>query len=203
MTERVTMRYFNGDYHREDSLIIRSAKPWQLTHSWTTEQDLPCGRFRIVAYSPKRGVDWSLNWQEAELQPIEKLIPEIVKTLVASKSRLQRLIEAEDAAEEQRKREQKERWDRYERQEDARKAAQALSDSRQQLAEIIESWARAMAVERFFADAMERLKDTDEERRQRLEERLAQARAMMEAVDPLDFIEKWVAPEERYHSRFL
>ncbi|WP_245468015.1 hypothetical protein [Mesorhizobium sp. M1D.F.Ca.ET.043.01.1.1] len=51
MTERVTMRYLNGDYHREDSRLIRSAKPWQLTHSWTTEQDKPCGRFRVIAYS--------------------------------------------------------------------------------------------------------------------------------------------------------
>jgi hypothetical protein len=40
MTERLTMRYFNGDYHREDSKLIRSAKSWQLTHSWTTEQDM-------------------------------------------------------------------------------------------------------------------------------------------------------------------
>jgi hypothetical protein len=35
MTERVTMRYFNGDYYREDSKRIRSTKSWQLTHSWT------------------------------------------------------------------------------------------------------------------------------------------------------------------------
>jgi hypothetical protein len=61
MTERVTMRYLNGEYHREDSRLIRSAKPWQLTHSWTTEQDMPCGRFRVVAYSPKKGVAWSVS----------------------------------------------------------------------------------------------------------------------------------------------
>jgi len=155
MTERVTMRYFNGDYHREDSRLIRSAKSWQLTHSWT------------------------------------------------SKTNLQRLMEAEDAAEEQRKKEQKERWERYERQEDARKTAQALADSRQQLAEIIERWGRAMTVERFFADATERLRSADDDRRQRLEERLALARAVMEGVDPLDFIESWVTPEERHRSKFL
>lgn len=119
MTERVTMRYFNGDYHREDSKLIRSAKSWQLAHSWTTEQDMPCGRFRIVAYSPKKGVNWSRDWQETEQQSLERLIPEIVETLGASKIDLQRLMEAEEAAEEQRKKEQKERWERYEREEDA------------------------------------------------------------------------------------
>jgi hypothetical protein len=202
MTERVTMRYFNGDYHREDSRLIRSAKPWQLTHSWTTEQDMPCGRFRVVAYSPKKGVNWSLSWQETEQQSLESLIPEIVETLGTSKNNLQRLMEAEDAAEEQRKKEQKEWWERYERQEDARKTVQALADSRQQLAEIIERWGRAMSVERFFADATERLKSADDDRRQRLEERLTLARAMIGSVDPLDFIEGWIAPEERHRSKF-
>lgn len=203
MTERVTMRYFNGSYHREDSRLIRSAKSWQLTHSWTNEQDMPCGRFRIVAYSPKKGVDWSLNWQETEQQPLEDLIPEIVERLGAAKTNLQRLMKAEDVAAEQRRKEQKERWERYERQEDARKTAQALADSGQQLAEIIEKWGRAMTIERFFADATERLNSAGDDRRQRLEERLALARAVMESVDPLDFIESWVAPEERHRSKFL
>ena len=112
-------------------------------------------------------------------------------------------MEAEERAEEQRKKERKERWERYEREEDARKAAQALADSRQQLAEIIEKWGRAMTVERFFADATERLKSADDTRRQRLEERLTLARAIMGSVDPLDFIESWGAPEERHRSKFL
>lgn len=197
------MRYLDGDYHREDSRLIRSAKSWQLAQSWTTEQDIPCGRFRIVAYSPKQGVNWSLNWQETERQSLETLIPEIVETLRKSKSNLQRLMKAEDAAEEQRKKERKEQWEQYERQADARKTAQALTDSRQQLAEIIEKWGRALTVERFFTDATERLKSTDDERRQRLEERLTLARAMLESVDPLDFIEGWIAPEERHRSKFL
>jgi hypothetical protein len=59
-----------------------------------------------------------------------------------------------------------------------------------------------MTVERFFADAAERLKSADDERRQRLEERLTLARAMMESIDPLDFIEGWVAPKERHRSKF-
>lgn len=59
-----------------------------------------------------------------------------------------------------------------------------------------------MTVERFFADAEERLKSASEERRGRLEKRLTLARAMMESVDPLDFIESWVAPEERHRPKF-
>ncbi|MBY3217754.1 hypothetical protein HFO21_25935 [Rhizobium laguerreae] len=59
-----------------------------------------------------------------------------------------------------------------------------------------------MAVERFFADAEERLNNLDNERRQRLEERLELARAIMGSIDPLDFIENWQAPDERYRSKY-
>lgn len=203
MTERVTLRYFNHEYHREDSRLIRSAKPWQLSHSWTTERDLPSGRFRLIAYSPKNGVDWTLSWQETEQKPLGKMFPEIIETLQAAKDKIQRLMTAADEAEAKRKKELDEQWERYRRQEDARQVAQALTDSRQQLAEIVEKWGKAMTVERFFADAEERLRGVDEERRRRVEERLTLAKAMIGSMDPLDFIENWLAPDERYRSKFI
>jgi hypothetical protein len=60
-----------------------------------------------------------------------------------------------------------------------------------------------MTIERFFADAEERLRGADEERRQRLKERLSLAREMMGSLDPLDFIEPWLAPDERYRSKYI
>jgi hypothetical protein len=65
---------------------VRSAKPWQLTHSWTTELDMPSGRFRIIAYSPKRGVDWSVSWQETEQEALGTMIPKIVEKFQAAKT---------------------------------------------------------------------------------------------------------------------
>jgi transcription initiation factor IIE alpha subunit len=173
-----------------------------MTNSWTTEQDMPSGRLRIIAYSPKKGVEWSARWQDTQEEPLEKVISTIVETLQASQDHILKLMIAEDAAEARRKKERAEEWERYERREDARKVAQALSDSRQQLAETIEKWGKATAVERFFADAEERLTNLDIERRQRLEERLKLARAMMGSIDPLDFIENWQAPDERYRSKY-
>lgn len=202
MTERVTMRYFNGDYYREDSKLIRSLKSWQMTHSWTTEQDMPAGRMRIVAYSPKNGVEWSIKWQETPEVPLEAIIPAIVERLQASHDQILKLMIAEDEAAARRKKEREEEWERYERREDARKVAQALADSRQQLVETIESWGKAMAVERFFTDAAERLINLDSGRQQHLKERLRLARDMLGSVDPLDFLENWRAPEERYRSKY-
>lgn len=37
---------------REDSKAARSAKSWELAHSWTTEQDLPCGRLEERLEAP-------------------------------------------------------------------------------------------------------------------------------------------------------
>ncbi|WP_323455407.1 MULTISPECIES: hypothetical protein [unclassified Rhizobium] len=202
MTERAIMRYVNGDYYREDSKLIRSLKSWQLTHSWTTEQDLPSGRFRIVAYSPKPGVDWTHQWQDSESEEVSNKIPEIVQALRAAKGKLHAMMLAEDEAQAKRKKEQEEEWERYRRREDTRQVEQAFQTSQKQLAEIIDSWGRAMVVERFFADAEVRLEDAEEERKQRLKERLALARQMMGSVDPLDFIDNWQAPEDRYRSKY-
>lgn len=202
MTERVTMRYVNGGYHREDSKLVRSMKASQLTDSWTTEQDMPSGRFRIVAYSPRRGVTWSLSWQDTETEPLIHAIPNIVETLRASRDKLQALMAAEDAAEAKRKKEQQEEWERYERREDELKVAQAIKESHQQLAEIIESWGRAMVVERFFQDVEVRLTNAGDEQRRVLAERVTLARQMMGNIDPLELLQTWRAPEDRYRSRF-
>ncbi|WP_244486845.1 hypothetical protein [Aureimonas sp. Leaf324] len=202
MTERVTMRYYGGDYHREDSHTIRSARPWQLANSWTTEQDMPSGRFRLVAYSPKRNVDWSLRWQEADGRTLQTLTAAIVEELKASADRVQRLMDAEERAAAERAREAKERWERYEREEDVRKAAQAIVDSQKQLSDIIERWGKAVTVERFFTDIAQRLDSVDTERRECIGERVALAKAMLGSTDPLKFIEDWVSPVERYRSKF-
>ncbi|WP_234705761.1 hypothetical protein [Sinorhizobium meliloti] len=165
---------------------------------------MPSGRFRLIAYSPKNGVVWSASWQETAQRPLGGMIPTIVEALrAAAKDKLQRLMTAEAEAAAKRKQEREEEWERYERREDSRKAGQALTDSRQQLAEVIDNWGKAITVERFFADAEERLINADEERRRRLEERLTLARAMMGSLDPLDFIESWLAPDERYRSKYV
>ena len=40
------------------------------------------------------------------------------------------------------------------------------------------------------------------ERRDQLMEPLAMARAMLGTMDPLDYLEGWLAPEERYKSKY-
>lgn len=202
MTERVTMRYLDGNFHRADSKVIRSAKAWQLVHSFTHLQDVPSGRFKIVAYSPKSGVEWSVSRQDTEQAPLESMIPELVEVLQGAASKVEALMIAADEAAEQRRKEWEAEWERYLRKEDKRKSAEALLESQKQLAQIIEQWTKVMAVEQFFREAENRLAEVADDRRKHLETRLALARKMIGDTDPFQFLASWVAPEERYKSSY-
>jgi hypothetical protein len=202
MTERVTLRHFKGKYVRQDSDIIRAAKPYQLANSWTHEQDLPSGRFRLVAYSPHPGVDWQTSWQETGKRGISAMIPEIVKALEGVAGDLaQKTIAANEAAE-RRQREWEEQRERWRREEDQRQIAAAKASSQKQLSEIIQQWSAAMAIEQFFREAEGRIAQAEPGRQEQLSARLSLAREMVGTLDPLDFLENWVAPAERYKTRY-
>jgi hypothetical protein len=79
---------------------------------------------------------------------------------------------------------------------------QARAESQKQLSSIMDQWASAVSVERFFSEAKKRVEDLHGQRRAQLTERLALARTMLGAIDPLDYIEKWLSPEERYKSKY-
>lgn len=202
MTERVTLRYLKGTYLREDSDAVRSAKSWQLANSWTHEQDVPSGRFRVVAYSPYPGVNWQQSWQETTKRGLKGLIPDIIKELVfAAHDLVQKQVEADEAAARY-KREQEERWARWEREQDKQKVAAAREASEKQLSQIIQQWSAAMSLEQFFREAEVRIAAAPVERQGPLSERLALARSMVGTLDPLDSLEGWIAPDERYKTRY-
>lgn len=125
----------------------------------------------------------------------------IVQKLESVEDELRALMStAEEAA--VRRRELAEAQERYHREEDQRRVAQALADGMKQLAGIMEKWAAATAVERFFLEAQSRIGAVEGERRPHLDERLARARLMVGPLDSLAFLAEWLAPEERYKSKY-
>ena len=202
MTERVTLRRMGNKYMREDSKAVQSAKAWQLANSWTTEQDLPCGRFRLVAYSPVPGVDWNRSWQETQKAPLAGMIPSVLKMLESAEEEVQRLMTAAAEAEAKRQREWEEQRERWRREEDQRRVKEARSESRKQLSDIMDRWTKALTVQRFFREAGELVALTEGDRHDRLMQRLALAKSTFGLSDPLDFLEEWLAPEERYTSTY-
>ena len=114
---------------------------------------MPSGRFRLVAYVPRRGVDWSAIWQETPKRPLSTVFPRIVKELEAVVPELKSKIAEAEAAAIRKQREWEESKERRTREEDRRNADKALAQSREQLSEVIRKWSAAMSVESFFRDA--------------------------------------------------
>ena len=96
---------------------------------------------------------------------------------------------------------ERQRWEaqqeRWRREEDARRAAKALKDSREELLQIIDAWVEAKRLEAFFGDAERRARDLPDGQNERSIERLRQARALIGSTDALERFDAWRAPEER------
>jgi len=85
----------------------------------------------------------------------------------------------------------------WRREEEARRAAKALKDSKEELLQIIDAWAAAKRLEDFFADAERRARDLPDDQRARTIERLRRAHALIGSPDALERFDAWQAPEER------
>lgn len=146
MTERITLRDLKGRYFREDSDAVRSAKRHQLANSWTHEKDVPSGRCRVVAYSPRPGVDRQTSWQESSKRALLALIPEIIRKLSdASTDLAHKENEAREAAA-RRQHEFELQQERRRREEDRRQVAAAKEAAQKQLSQIIQQWSAAETI---------------------------------------------------------
>lgn len=201
MTERATMRYIGGKFVRENTKLPASRRGYA-AHTWTTEQDLPCGRFRLIAYSPLQGVAWTESWQDTPKSSIKSMVPVIIRKLESSKGAIHKLMEKAEYEAAQRKLEWEESQKRWRHAEDQRRVAQARADSQKQLSEIMDRWASTVSVERFFLEAETRVDGLDGERKDMLLERLRLARSMLGTLDPLEYLEGWIAPDEIYKTKF-
>ena len=76
---------------------------------------------------------------------------------------------------------------------------QTLSgESREQLAQVIQSWATVMSIEQFLKGVEERALSLPEVQRGQILNRLQLAREFIGTQDPLEFFNSWKTPEERY-----
>ena len=107
------------------------------------------------------------------------------------------IIEAEQRAE-VRRREREEQNTRWEREEDQRQIARSIKESREQLAQVIQSWATVMNIEQFLKGVEERAITLSEVQRGQVLDRLQLAREFIGTQDPLEFFNSWKTPCERY-----
>ncbi len=198
MSEKVERRYVNGRYVRESDYKPSKASARFMDHSWTTTNDIPCGRLRLVVYAPHSGVFWSILFQEGKDRALTMDIPKIVKSIENSVAVVvEKIREAERQAEIQRQ-QWEQRQEQWRQEEDRRRIAESIKESREQLSRVIENWARVVSLEQFFAGVEKRIQDLPEERRQEVLKRLTLARDFVGTQDPLDFFRSWKTPVERY-----
>ena len=197
MSEEAEARYVNGEYVRLTDYVPKRRGRYAQHHGWTSTHDFPTGRLCLQAYSPYPRADWAQQWRETSNRPLSGRIPAIVRELEKATVEIARLVEeGERQAEIERQRweAQQEGW---RREEDARRAAKALKDSREELLQIIDAWVEAKRLEAFFGDAERRARDLPDGQNERSIERLRQARALIGSIDALERFDAWRAPEER------
>ncbi len=156
MSEEAEARYVNGEYVRLTDYVPKRRGRYAQDYGWTSTHDFPTGRLCLQAYSPYPRADWTQQWRETPARNLSGRIPAIVRKLEKATVEIARLVEeGERQAEIERKRREAE-YERWRREEEAREAAKALKDSKEELLQIIDTWAEAKRLEAFFADAERR-----------------------------------------------
>lgn len=201
MTETIEMRYVNGKYIRVADYKPPKGSRGDADHTWTTTNDLSCGRLRLVIYSLRHDVSWSVSFQETKTRTLTEDIKKIVKSIENSTELLRKEIAEADRRAELRRQEQEAQHARWLIEEDQRQITQSIKDSRAELDQVIKSWATAVDIEQFFKGVEKRASDLSEEQRKTVIDRLQLAREFIGTQDPLDFFRRWKTPRERYLPR--
>jgi hypothetical protein len=97
---------------------------------------------------------------------------------------------------------QRQEWEeqnaRWERERDQQQIADSIKESREQLTQVIQSWATVMNIEQFLKGVEERAIALPEAQRGQVLDRLQLAREFIGTQDPLEFFNAWKTPSERY-----
>ena len=198
MSEEVEVRYVNGKYIRERDYVKSKHGRYSSSYTWTTTKEYPTGRLLLQAYSPYYRANWAKSWKEVKEGDLKKQIKAIVKSLERSTPKIARLVEeGERQAEIERQRweAQREKW-RKEREE--KLAAEALKQSREELFQIIDTWAEANRIEKFFRDAEQRANELGEHKRLKILDRLQRAQKLIGSGEALEHFITWRTPDEIY-----
>ena len=196
MSESVLLRYVNGGYIRESDYKPAKGAARYGDYSWTTTRNVACGRLRLVVYAPYSGVSWSMLFQETEAGGITKQLPEIVKSIESSIEVLVEKVKEAQREAEIRRQEWKAQQEKWRREEDRRRVAESIQESRDQLDEVIQKWAKVMSLEQFFKKVESHARDLPEERQLQILRRLELARDFVGTQDPMEFFHSWKTPVE-------
>lgn len=196
------LRYVgNSTYVRDADYIAPKGRFRQTIDTWTTTQNCPTGRLRLVAYAPHRRVELAEHWQENGKSRLLARLPEIVTGIEVFGARMPALVAEGDAQLERERR----RYEAEERQrairENQRRIEESTKQSQEQLDAIIRHWAEIKARAEFLERLEQDIACLPESERAPLEARLGLARELIGTTDPMPRFRAWRSPTERYIPR--
>jgi hypothetical protein len=139
-----------------------------------------------------------MSFEETVKRTLTPDIAKIVKSIKSSTEVVQKEIEESEHRAELRRQESEAQQQRWRREDDQRQMAKSISDSREQLSQIIQAWAKAVSIEQFLKGVEDPASSLSEAQREAVQDRLRLAREFIGVQDPLDFLLSWKSPSERY-----
>jgi DNA repair exonuclease SbcCD ATPase subunit len=139
-----------------------------------------------------------MSFQETVKRTLTQDIAKIVKSIEGSAEAVQKEIEEAEHRAELRRQESEAQQQRWRREDDQRQIAKSISDSREQLNQVIQAWAKAVSIEQFLKGVEERASNLSEAQRETVQDRLRLAREFIGVQDPFEFLLSWKSPGERY-----
>lgn len=197
MCEKAEARYVNGEYVRLTEFPSKRRDRYAFDRDWTTTHEFPTGRLCLQAYCPYPTAEWSEQWRETKTQGLSERVSVIVRHLEKATAEVARLVEEGERQAELERQRWEAQMEQWRREEAERRAAKAVKDSKDELLEVVESWAAAKRLEELFNDAEHRAASLSGEQREGTLERLRRARALIGSTDVLQRFRSWRTPEER------
>lgn len=189
--------YIDGKYLPMTEYLKNPHIQQKSVFSWTTKMDAPSGRLCIQVYSTHPGTKWLKQWRESKPGEFSKTLATIVRDLCDSVDEVRHAtqIAIQEAEESQRK------WniqrDKERIEAEKQRYEKNLTDSKDELYRIIESWAEAKRIDEFFKDALSRSNNLSDDDRRAIESRLTDARKLLGTIDALERFKGWKLPDER------
>jgi hypothetical protein len=195
ISENVEVRRVGDKYVRVSALPAMKRRS---SYGWTHREDLASGRLGLRAASAYQEAQWEKEWREEVAGDLPKKFRQIARELEAAAPTIASLV----AEGREQSRREYEAWEasrlRYMQAEAERRRVEAHRESRAQLLSIVEAWALARRIERFFDDLSRRAHALGDEGQQvAINERLEQARRLLGGTDALARFQEWLTPAER------
>lgn len=195
IAEEIEVMWVGGKYMPVADVNPRARNRHE--YSWTSTESRPSGRFRLKIYSPYRNTSWQQSWEVTAQRDIERLAVQVARALPEYAREISQLVEEERVRAEEERRLWEEQCARWELEAKARRKAEAVKKSKEELFSIMARWAELQQIAAFLAEVEGKLSALGSDERLVVLERLNLAREMIGEIDALKDLKRWRTPEER------